>query len=134
MMESTEVRIGNLVHFEEVNIDENDFEKSFRESFKISARGLCEWHLGYERGYAPILLTKSWLLKLGFKEYIDFGVNTGIFDKMLLSDGFSYSINSKKVTIIHDGNKISHWINKEIKYVHQLQNLYFALTGDELIS
>jgi hypothetical protein len=24
-------------------------------------------------------------------------------------------------------------IGKEIKYVHQLQNLYFALTGEELL-
>ena len=24
------------------------------------------------------------------------------------------------------------WLNKEVKYVHELQNLFFALTGEEL--
>jgi hypothetical protein len=34
--------------------------------------------------------------------------------------------------IMHKGNSISHWLNINIDYVHQLQNLYFALTGEEL--
>jgi hypothetical protein len=34
--------------------------------------------------------------------------------------------------IMHKGNNNSHWLDIEIKYVHQLQNLYFALTGEEL--
>jgi hypothetical protein len=79
----------------------------------------------------PIPLTEEWLLKFGFIEYIDFGVKMGTYDKIPLC-GFTYSIHTKKVMIMHKGNSISHWLNINIDYVHQLQNLYFALTGEEL--
>lgn len=65
----------------------------------------------------PIPLTEEWLFKFGFKkkyksyEKCDFTFLQGGFDKL-----------AYKLTIIENTPK----------YVHQLQNLYFALTGDEL--
>ena len=80
---------------------------------------------------SPIPLAEDWLKRFGFQEYIDFGVNTGLWDKIPLC-GFSYDIAKKRVMIMHKGNFNSHWLNAEIQYVHQLMNLYFALTGEEL--
>jgi hypothetical protein len=108
-----ELRIGNFIY--------NDK----KEIYKVT------W-INIEKISNPILLTEEWLLKFGFKEFIDFGYKTGVFDKLPLSIGFSYCMNNKKVMIMHEKNTVSHWINKKIEYVHQLQNLYFALTGEEL--
>ena len=62
----------------------------------------------------PIQLTEKWLLKLGFKPFNkDFVLNGIIIHTR--KRGF---ILRKSVPII--------------MHVHQLQNLYFALTGEEL--
>lgn len=77
--------------------------------------------------YKPIELTEEWLLKFGFipNKYKDeyticpYGKNTYVLDKEYTDKGewdFCYE-EAYLVTI---------------KYVHQLQNLYFALTGEEL--
>ena len=68
----------------------------------------------------PIPLTEEWLLKFGFK-------------KVMCKDNYiTYSNRNKRIGIYPDrcimrGHAVS------FKYVHQLQNLYFALTGEELI-
>jgi hypothetical protein len=65
--------------------------------------------------FEPIPLTEEWLLKFGFKKsswgWIKNGVN--------IQKGFTLAFSSNKNSI-------------EIKHLHQLQNLYFALTGQEL--
>jgi hypothetical protein len=64
--------------------------------------------------FEPIPLTEEWLLKFEFKRF---------------SKDFS-----KKGIIIHT-RKRGYVLRKsvpDILYVHQLQNLYFALTGQEL--
>jgi hypothetical protein len=84
-----------------------------------------------------IPLTEEWLLKFGFKEgsTYDFGLS--------LKRVPDYSINDFRIML---SNSVYHYIRKawdggsseenesitEIKYVHQLQNLFFALTGTEL--
>ena len=79
----------------------------------------------------PIPLTEEWLIKFGFKQWVEFGHKTGTFDLMPLC-GVSYDIVTKKVLILEKGNPNSHWIERKIEYVHELQNLYFALRGQEL--
>lgn len=72
----------------------------------------------------PIPLTEEWLFKFGFKfdghcswwknELIELTIDTG-------EDEYSvFNNNGDYITL------------KGIKYVHSLQNLYFALTGEEL--
>jgi len=68
-----------------------------------------------------ISLTEEWLLKLGFKRYWE------------LQDAFPSFLG--KVTIMATAKQNIFNCNEcelEIKYVHQLQNLFFALIGDEL--
>ena len=117
-MTSSELRIGNIV------------QNVYKDTFGISQETLCDFANGYVN-LKPITLTEEWLLKFGFKEYIDFGCKTKQFDLLPLQ-GFSYNIDNKKVRVMHKGNSQSHWLKNSIEYVHQLQNLYFALTGEEL--
>jgi len=114
MIRANELRIGNLVwedyggYYEVLMVSPNSVDL-VKPLMSISGRYLIEQ-------INPILLTEEWLLKLGFnkfKNYNDF---------------------SRKGVIIH-GRKRGFVLRKSvpvIKYVHQLQNLYFALTGEEL--
>jgi hypothetical protein len=73
----------------------------------------------------PIPLTEEWLLKFGFAK-----TENGWLALDICNDwsylywerlaGLELSVNKYQITMPH------------IKYVHQLQNLYFALTGEEL--
>lgn len=66
----------------------------------------------------PIPLTEQWLLKFGFESSrCKFWWNLG---KFLLKNRNTYF------------GFIGSEIIAKIEYVHQLQNLYFALTGEEL--
>ena len=121
-MKASELRIGNYVRSNDVNM---------ASYFTVTASFLKQNENEMSCFIEEIPLTEEWLLKFGFIEYIDFGVKMGTYDKMPLC-GFTYSIHTKKVMIMHKGNSISHWLNINIDYVHQLQNLYFALMGEEL--
>ena len=76
--------------------------------------------------YQPIPITEEWLVKFGFEE-----------DFEGISSTWHNEVKSIRIEIIHDSNgfhsivgAFGTWI--EINHVHQLQNLYFALTGEEL--
>ena len=72
--------------------------------------------------YNPITLTEEWLLKFGFE--MDKGGIFWINNKW----GFhGYLTPDNIFCIIGYSEK-----HLNIKYVHQLQNIYFALTGEEL--
>ena len=113
-MKPTELRIGNLILSKGKihKVDLGVFQKTERTPF--------------EKYYQPIPLTEEWLLKFGFKyESIHF-VNKNGYCK----SGDNYSIQlsiNKDCFRFHNPH-----FNLEIKHVHQLQNLYFALTNKEL--
>lgn len=76
------------------------------------------------RNVQPISLSSDWFLKLGFENRGDYFLLNGIkileFNKHFQSGMWMFDFGVKgKVAII--------------KYVHQLQNLYFTLTGEELV-
>jgi hypothetical protein len=121
-IKAEELRIGNFFY---PDVDGDAYAK-------ITAKDILELYSDpLDDYYKSLPLTEDWLVKFGFEEYIDFGYKTGNFDKVPLC-GFTYSINTNKVMIMHKGNNISHWLDIKIKYVHQLQNLYFSLTNQEL--
>ena len=76
-------------------------------------------------GFNPVPLNEEWLEKLGFRYIIELDV----FTKYAVI-GVSTSVQLKKCqfsfTTLFNNGMI------EVKYVHQLQNLFFALTGIEL--
>ena len=73
--------------------------------------------------FEPIPLTGEWLLKFGFKK--DLGN-----DLYLESTSTSFFVwQNNRVELLDNKNNIC---ISYCEYVHQLQNLYFALTGEEL--
>lgn len=80
----------------------------------------------HERIYNPIPLTEEWLLKFGFKgEERFFEINDNAFRvvKYISVPGWGFRIGMSNDEFL---------MLTRIEYVHQLQNLYFALTGEEL--
>lgn len=79
-----------------------------------------------ERGiedFEPIPLNEEWLLKFGFK------YNNPTYEWYDKSEVFFIQVNYLGFDLIA---KFHNQVIREIKYVHELQNLYFALTGKEL--
>jgi len=71
----------------------------------------------------PIPLTDEWLVKFGFKDdMLEFKLSNTIN----VDSYFMYS-NGTVSYLVED-----FWGSKPLIHVHQLQNLYFALTGEEL--
>ena len=120
-MKAQELRIGNLVNYQTA---EGDILVA-----RIDWQGL-KWISKDEKGFniahSAIPLTEEWLLKFGFEEY---EFEDEIFGYVLNDFGY---VNEFKfmIRIFIDFEGIL--IQKPIKFVHQLQNLYFALTGEEL--
>lgn len=111
-----ELRLGNYVN---CIFSENDYSR---------IAGITEEHpyideitydyLGWEE-IEPIELTEEWLINFGFKE------NT-------TSWTFIYVPNyCKPVKLIKYHNRL-YFNGKCIHEIHQLQNIYFTLTGEEL--
>jgi hypothetical protein len=114
-MKESELRIGNYV-----NLIAEGHEKE-PDTFKWD---LEDYEFYYDRMnfIKPIPLTEDWLLKVGFWKDIDsrtFKVNNCTLQLDNYQDeGFMAIIFGEDL--------------KLIKYVHQLQNLYFCLTNKEL--
>ena len=72
--------------------------------------------------FKPIPITEEWLLKFGFFKYN----NAYVLEKP------NENIMNFKFSIWSDFTYNSSEFPVELKYVHQLQNLYFALTGTHL--
>jgi len=72
--------------------------------------------------FTPIELTEEWLLKFAFEKIDDYTYEHVDEDYWIWTLGH-YSFNDSTYSI---------QIGKDLKYVHQLQNLYYALTGKEL--
>lgn len=81
----------------------------------------------------PIPLTEDWLVRFGFEknEYRD---NVFHLDSLDICFGWGWEEKERHFHYAHDFEKGDGYdcLWKAINYVHQLQNLYFALTGEEL--
>lgn len=118
-MKATELRIGNLIEYKiEDKLDER---KEWWKVSKVDFQDLTWLDSNPEDSdFRPIKITEEWLLKFGFvKKEIGYSKLTEMEQCFLISFGKHTSVNGIK-------------FNNEIKTVHQLQNLYFALTGEEL--
>lgn len=113
-MKANELRIGNLVRTVVAHID---FEVDI-ETFTDILNGSIE----------PIPLTEEWLERFGCKKQTSSAKGIGEFDWYELPNGMDlvWVLSSKCWVRIETVESVT------IKHVHQLQNLYFALTGEEL--
>lgn len=109
-MKAQELRIGNFY-------DHNGFVN------EATPNTIEEVWIAERSWVKPIPLTEEWLLKFGFLKDLenDIFLNINAY-------AFLYWQNNRVELLDNDNNfMISH-----CDYVHQLQNLYFALTGEEL--
>jgi len=139
-MTATELRIGNYVTIDNPKYHPNVKGRtlvvlsvqSWREEASVSLM-----HIKQEDNYVipslgqlidfvkPIELNEDWLLKFGFEgEFLDYSLgklNVCLKDPIgVYKRGRTY-YNSWCI------------LEKQPEYVHQLQNLFFALTGEELL-
>ena len=130
-MEANELRIGNLIEYRIQ--DDLDDRKDWWEVSKIDATDLCILESNIDYDFRPIPLTEEWLLKFGFnkeyqKGYIGIDVCNSDF---VLTEPLKMGEWQTNYTFQFETGSVPKF--KEIEYVHQLQNLYFALTGEELV-
>lgn len=112
-MEANELRIGNY-------FDHNG------EVDTVNPNTIAELFDADRSWINPIPLTEEWMVKFGFEKH----KGTISYDKDKLSIYLGETILSEKLGRTY----FNSWAILEYspKYVHQLQNLYFALTGEEL--
>lgn len=115
-MEARELRIGNYVKYK---CCVGDLHESQVDEIKRNGFAWCGGWMAKE----PILLTEEWMVKFGFE-------SKGIIKIGEEKDGEIYWY--KNQLHISDMRDSSYSFVSKCEYVHQLQNLYFALTGEEL--
>lgn len=123
-MNAKDLRIGNLLQY-------TDFQKVKKHlrgtTFKVTADDIL-FLSTYSVNYVePIPLTEEWLIKFGFKRIQEdkYGCHYENDEcwVYLSRNGFDIEVitRNKRFNLL-----------RTYKYVHQLQNLYFAITGKEL--
>lgn len=118
-MKANEIRVGNWIK-DPRQYNPKFFPKTENGYFKATARDIQ-----YADEFESIKLTEEILLKCGFYK-------TGITELYLLTDTINISWFEEDPTVIeiNSENIYSYIVNCE--FLHQLQNIYFALTGQEL--
>ena len=122
-MKANEFRIRNLfitsIPIEGSWIEQQKIDKDI---YQVKP---CTFQIDKFEYFKGIPLTEEWLLKFGFEKDSIFGVDIkykiGYFEVWYFRNTDSYMLeNIKNMKVF-------------IKYVHQLQNLYFALCNEELV-
>lgn len=129
MIKENELRIGSVINY---TTDEGDILPSVMDWQDI--KWIQEDAKGFNLVHSPIDLTEEILLKCGFSKD---GYKNGFLGKdfksgniiidFVLCEPFKKGEFNKFYSHDLEGYKYV-----EIQYLHQLQNLYFALTGEEL--
>lgn len=140
MIKAEELRIGNLIYddFNEVHIVEKIESKKYNDwngsdpSLFVFSKPIDEYNGMYTCDVvSPIPLTEEWLLKFGFLKDDRKSKHAILSTMYFLGHGL-------KLWSIINGTRFRHDFNCDyltginIDYVHQLQNLVFTLTGEEL--
>jgi hypothetical protein len=80
----------------------------------------------------PIPITAEWLVKFGF-ENKGHGYSDNIYYKQQGWYNWAHIVTISDTGIVMKHGFMNQWSElKSLQYVHELQNLYFALTGEEL--
>lgn len=125
MIQAKELRIGNFI--------KSKYGDGILELQDITVKGYSAEWIDYDN-YEPIPLTEEWLLKFGFvkkypKGWVASGEDYFQFKEFLICSRKQFNsfcwewkkpFTTSSITVT------------DFKYVHELQNLVFALTGEEL--
>ena len=129
-MRATELRIGNLVLLKEIAYSTvtGIFHDAIQFERLDNWSGQC-----IISEVKPIPLTEEWLEKLGFKkEEINYTIP---YED---SEGYKYKhsvqLYEDEWIYSNDGSDAGcYTLEADITYIHQLQNIHFALTSEELV-
>lgn len=148
-MKKEDLRIGNLVKiaaFGEDELPKEDmiFADLGYRIFAVNPQVLVDMLANPDYQIKPIELTHDWLIKFGFEwrnESRGFGAILDFkpYDEDERKGAWKYG---KSIAMVHAEDNVhdiyftvlANPTAHKIKYVHQLQNLYHALTGEELMS
>lgn len=139
-MKPQELRIGNYVkynqHVLKIKAINSHKVKGWQDGYitSVDQEGKSKtaiWAL------SPIKITKEWLLDFGFEKIVFDSEETGYGENYVLN------LNSKTKIVFEDDMSFgienslidTHWLELEFdkfEGVHELQNLYYALTKKEL--
>ena len=117
MIKANELRIGNFL-----NVINRAHIVVTAEHIKSIAEG--------DKDYHPIPLTPEWLERCGFRDgeiRPSYKLHMDVRPYETATQGVFPG--EWAVTLV---DTVPHQLGHTIRYVHQLQNLYFALTGEEL--
>ena len=118
-MEGKELRVGNYVMCRNFPVFGHNIPVDWSVA-QVSAEGIA-----IADKFEPIPITDEWLLKFGF-------INTETGWKIIYRKQFEFSvILINKFASVGIAGPFG-LFQVKLKYVHQLQNLYFALFGEEL--
>lgn len=121
-MKANELRIGNYlsgrntVQVTEILMDGLVRIEDSNSKFYVTGDNPC---------LEPIPLTEEWLLKFGFSYDERFDSFVKEYHNKMFNSKDEFIVRKDLVVCDMD-------YSPETKHVHQLQNLYFALTGEEL--
>ena len=138
MIQGKEIRIGNYLKDRGGKVLRVDFIEYVQDGFdtkfgqKMFIEGQEVHPMTEYSDYAePIPITNDWLIKLGFKLY-----PSGYYcldvsgEKVYISIGLKHD--TEPNLILDSGEKALSYDLKHIRYIHQLQNLFYSLAGVEL--
>ena len=135
MIQPNELRIGNMVLVGDKTVQINDFMAQRGINWIYDEDGTPEYIF---KELEPIPLTEEWLVRMGFVKRLEYWepfvgdakgawfVRDDLFITILKVNGKVYR------AIATNGDEFGYVDGPELTSVHQLQNLYFALTGEEL--
>lgn len=134
-MKQGELRIGNLVNFKIHTHDKGYIDPPLVVSWH-DLKWITDNKEHFNDHIKPIPLTEAWLKKLGFeKDDGNYFINIGKNYQVNMRIAVDFDVEEPTVYIwLYESPDNSEWQNQtHIKHVHQIQNLYHALTGKELI-
>lgn len=115
-MKANELRIGNLVKANGVYGGSVQTFERFTDDLSVmffsDGRGIGE----YLKDCGPVAITEEWLKRIDWKGYIHLHFNS------------NFSMDKQGHIYYHND-----YTGVNVSYIHELQNLYFALKGEELI-
>ena len=134
-IKAEELRLGNKIYMDDLDISTGKWHQKIIDVGYRDIYNLINGNDMIKESYQGIPITKDWLFNFGF-------------ECRLASTCIKYYIGKNKIT--HDWLFSLTWLDKPelinepdvpfyrngghyVYFVHQLQNLYFALTKEELI-
>ncbi|MFP7656101.1 hypothetical protein [Chryseobacterium proteolyticum] len=123
-MELKELRIGNYINYP-LNIDKQPIVVNGIVGNKI----LTDSFEGDAECFFPIILNEEWMDKLGFEHIVNEFTKVDFWQLKRKRNEYHKPV----IVIYKDRTTVgNNTYVKHLKFVHQVQNLYFILSGEEL--